>query len=148
METYKVLLRENTVYKNNTNYTAYFYVADQKKWMLIASFSRPATKTYLKKVHSFLENFDPETGYLSRKAFYQNQWIKTNNGDWKPLTKMIFTGDATANKGYRLDYAGGEENGKFYLRNCGFFNNNAALKTIFFHSTPTKIPDVDLSALQ
>lgn len=147
-ETYKFLLRAQPVENNYTNYTAYFYAADQKKWLLIASFSRPATNTYLKKLHSFLENFDPETGYISRKVFYQNQWIKTNTGDWQPLTKMIFTGDATANKGYRLDYDGGEENGKFYLRNCGFFNNNAALKTIFFHLPSAKIPNVDLSALQ
>ena len=147
-ETYKFLIRAKPDENNSTVYTAFFFDPEQQKWLLIASFKRPATNTYLTKLHSFLENFDPLTGYITRKAWYQNQWVVTKEGKWKPITKMRFTGDATANKGYRLDYGGGEENGKFYLRNCGFFNDNVVLKTTFSHITPTKKPDIDLSSLQ
>jgi hypothetical protein len=77
-ETYKFLIHAQPVENNYTNYTAYFFDVEKKQWLLLASFSRPATHTYLTKLHSFLENFEPETGYITRKAYYHNQWIKNN----------------------------------------------------------------------
>lgn len=147
-ETCKFLIHAKPVENDYTTYTAYFYIAEKKKWMLIASFSRPETNTYLKKLHSFLENFEPETGLITRKAWYHNQWVRTKAGEWKPLKKMLFTGDATANIGYRLDYGAGAENGKFYLRNCGFFNDNTMLKTKFSIPSPAKKPEIDLLSLE
>lgn len=153
-ETYKFLIQAKPAENHHTTYTAYFYAPEKKsggsggKWLLIASFSRPETNTYLKKLHSFLENFEPETGCNARKAYYHNQWVVTKNGEWKPVTNMFFTGDATANIGYRLDYAGGAEDGKFYLRNCGFFNDNTILKTKFSVSSSGKKPELDLLGLE
>ena len=146
--TYKFLLHGQPTDNQHTTYTAYFFAPELNKWMLIASFSRPATNTWLTRLHSFLENFDPSTGHISRKAFYQNQWTKDKNGDWKAISKMMFTGDATANKGYRLDYAGGEDNGRFFLRNCGFFNDNTMLRSKFEHPVPVKPPVIDFSSLE
>jgi len=146
-ETCKFLLRAKPVADNYTNYTAYFYAAAESKWMLIASFNRPATSTYLKRLHSFLENFDPATGYLTRKAWYHNQWVCTSTGEWRQLTKARFTGDATAQKEYRVDYAGGQENGKFFLQNCGFFNNRITLRTEFVTAATQPKPIIDFSKL-
>jgi hypothetical protein len=147
-QTCKFLLHAQPDTDQYTTYTAYFYAPTEQKWLLIASFKRPHTNTYLTRLHSFLENFDPLMGNMVRKAFYQNQWVRTKSGEWIPLSKMTFTGDATAQKGYRVDYGGGEENGAFFLRNGGFFNDNTALKTVFTHEPGTTKPDVDLSALQ
>jgi hypothetical protein len=147
-ETYKFLIHAKPAENNYTNYTAWFYAPEKKSWLMIASFSRPETNTYLKKLHSFLENFEPETGLITRKAWYHNQWVFTKGGDWKPITNMLFTGDATANIGYRLDYSGGVEDGKFYLRNCGFFNDNTILKTKFSVPAPVKKPEIDLLMLE
>ena len=147
-QSYKFLLQAKPVKNNYTTYTAFFYAPDKKKWLLIASFSRPATSTYLTNLHSFLENFEPETGFISRKALYHNQWVRTKAGNWIAITNMLFTGDATANKNYRLDYSGGEENGKFFLRNCGFFNDNTKLKTRFSIPAPLIKPEIDLSTLK
>ncbi|TWI81338.1 uncharacterized protein DUF5077 [Lacibacter cauensis] len=146
-ETCKFLLRAKPVADNYTNYTAYFYAADAKKWLLIASFNRPATSTYLKRLHSFLENFEPNTGYLTRKAWYHNQWVCTSTGEWKQLTKARFTGDATAQKEYRVDYAGGQENGKFFLQNCGFFNNRTTLRSEFVTRATAQQPVIDFTKL-
>lgn len=146
-EACKFLLHAKPVADNYTNYTAYFYAAAENKWMLIASFNRPATTTYLKRLHSFLENFDPATGYITRKAWYHNQWVCTSTGEWKQLTKARFTGDATAQKEYRVDYAGGEENGKFFLQNCGFFNNRTTLRTEFVTATTQQKPIINFSGL-
>jgi len=146
--TCKFLLHAKPTANDYTNYTAWFYAPEKRQWLLIASFSRPQTTTYLKRLHSFLENFEPETGFITRKAFYKNQWVKTKAGEWKPVTAMQFTGDATANIGYRLDYYGGVENGKFYLRNCGFFDDNTELKTRFSVPSAGKEPVIDFYALE
>ena len=46
--TYKFLLRGAPQNNNTTTYTAYFYASELDKWLLIASFNRPQTNTYLK----------------------------------------------------------------------------------------------------
>lgn len=145
--TYKFLLQAKPVENNYTRYTAYFYATDLKKWLLIASFNRPATHTYLTRLHSFLENFEPVTGNRTRKAFYHNQWIKTNSGKWKALNSAVFTADATARKGFRLDYSGGVNNNQFYLRNAGFFNNRTAIQSKFNVNPSAKTPVIDLKKL-
>lgn len=122
-DTCRFLLRAKKLENNYTNYTAWFYLPKDKHWKLIASFSRPYTSTHLKRLHSFLENFNPSTGNVTRKAIYRNQWARTTDGKWYSIKNASFTYDATARKQYRLDYAGGTENGNFYLQNCGFFNN-------------------------
>ena len=146
--TYLFLLHAQPVANDHTIFTAYFFTPESGKWNLIASFSRPATNTYLKHLHSFLENFEPSTGFITRKAYYGNQWVVHKDGQWKPLTKMMFTGDATAQKGYRLDYSGGEENNLFFLRNCGFFDDNTKLRSQFEHKPSQTPPSVDLGSLE
>jgi hypothetical protein len=147
-DTCKFLLRAAPAENNYTNYTAYFYDYNKKQWLLIASFSRPATHTYLKRLHSFLENFSPNTGYINRKAFYQNQWVKTKAGEWKPIHRMTLTADATAGKKYRMDYGGGVQNGKFYMENCGFFNEPASLKKTYEVALPSATPEINWEALK
>ena len=145
-ETYRFLLRGAPTKNTYTNYTAWFYADNQ--WRLIASFSRPATNTYLTRLYSFLENFVPETGNITRQAYYQNQWARTKNGEWKSVTNAKFTYDNTAKQNYRLDYSGGAENGKFYLRNGGFFNDNTAYQSVFSHSVNGSMPNINLSKLE
>ena len=145
--TYKFLLHGAPDGADHTTYTAYFYAPENDKWMLIASFKRPKTNTYLKRLHSFLENFSPEQGYLPRKVLFNNQWIKDAQGDWIELNRARFTGDNTAAKAYRLDYAGGVINSAFYLRNGGFFNDRTKLNTWFERPLSGKKPDIDFKAL-
>lgn len=145
-ETYRFLLKAEPVKNNYTNYTAWFFA--DGNWRLIASFSRPTTQTYLKRLHSFLENFIPETGNITRKAFYQNQWARTKNGEWKPITNATFTYDNTAKQNYRIDYKGGVENGKFFLQNCGFFNESTPYQSVFSHPVNSSAPKIDLAKLE
>src|SRR5574338_19464 len=65
--TYGFLLHAQPVKDDHTIFTAYFFTPESGKWNLIASFSRPATHTYLTHLHSFLENFEPSTGNITRK---------------------------------------------------------------------------------
>lgn len=146
---YPFLMRVRPDGKGNTEYTAYFYASDEKRWRLIASFSRPKTDTWYKRPHSFLENFSPEMGYLTRMAYYGNQWARSKEGNWTELTDAVFTYDATAAAGVRSDYQGGEKMRRgFFLRMGGFFNESTALHTVFTRPLKERIPEIDFNELQ
>lgn len=145
--TYKFLLQGKPVEENYTQYTAYFYAPEENKWRLIASFKRPKTSTYLQHLHSFLENFVPETGNTSRMALYSNQWVRDANGKWTELSKAKLTGDQTARKNFRKDYAGGLNGGNFFLKNCGFFNDFVPLDQQFVRPLVGKQPVIDFAKL-
>jgi len=145
--TYGFLLKGAPTENNSTDYTAYFYAPEVGKWELIASFRRPKTTTYLQRPHSFLENFIPANGNIPRMAFYTNQWVCNTTGKWFELKKARFTADATARKEARLDYSGGIENGGFFLKNCGFFNEKTELDTWFARSESGKKPIIDFLTL-
>jgi len=145
--TYKFLLHGKPGNDSTTTYTAYFFTPETNSWRLIASFKRPITQTYLKRFHSFLENFSPEQGDKSRMGTYNNQWICDDKGNWIELTKARFTTDNTGMKGYRMDFAGGVINGSFYLKDGGFFNNYTVPKTIFSRPATGKKPAIDFSKL-
>lgn len=145
--TYKFLLKGIPVENGKTDYTAYFFDPELNKWMLIASFRRPKTTTYLTSLYSFLENFIPNAGANSRMALYSNQWIRDTNGLWHEINKMRFGADATAKKRARLDYQGGIDGSNFFLRNCGFFSDNTVIDSRFERPSIGIAPDIDIAAL-
>lgn len=145
--TYRFLLHAVPGPDSTTTYTAYFFAPEEKAWHLVASFRRPHTYTYLKRLHSFLENFEPEQGKVERRVLFTNQWICDTQGNWTELTKARFTGDNTAVKGFRKDYGGGLQGSAFYLRNCGFFTDYTPLLTWFEHPPSGTPPVVDFTTL-
>lgn len=145
--TYKFLTRIYPDGQNNTIYTSWFFAPEQGSWRLIASFKRPKTNTYVQRPHSFLENFNTETGYKGRKGLYGNQWIADTNGNWTELTQARFTGDATASAQSRMDFAGGVENNRFFLRNCGFFPRYITLNTTFSRNAGGQAPVINFNTL-
>lgn len=146
-ETQKFLLRVAPDGEAHTIYTAYFFDNEKDNWRLIASFRRPKLATYLKRPHSFLENFNPDMGNIERKVYFGNQWIRDTKGEWHELTKATFTADNTARAGYRKDYSGGASNQQFFLRNCGFFNDYTSYNQPFERKPTGKKPQVNLSQL-
>jgi hypothetical protein len=145
--TYGFLLKGVPDNNNNTTYTAWFHDPEQDKWVLIASFKRPKTNKHLTRLHSFLENFNPEQGDKERKVLFSNQWIRDTKGRWITLNKAGFTYDNTAAQGYRKDYAGGVEGNHFFLKNCGFFNQYTSYKSIFTRTASNKHPEIDFEKL-
>lgn len=149
--TYRFLLKVHPSkgIKGSTDYTAYFYAPEVGKWKLIASFRRPKTDTFLKRPHSFLENFSPRMGQVGLMAIYGNQWLRGTDGKWHELTKARFTADATAHKKSRMDYAGGvSSDGKsFFMKNCGFFSPEVPFNQFFEREATDKTPEVDFERL-
>ena len=135
--------------QGNTIYTAYFFDNAKNKWSLVASFRRPNTSTWYTHAYSFLENFDPVMGYINRKAYYDNQWARTTDGRWIPITKARFTCDATGRQKMRQDYTGGLEGKQFFLSMGGFFDEYMTHGTYFERtSNTTEAPDIDFSTLE
>ena len=116
---------------------------------MVASFLRPQTDTWYTHAHSFLENFNPEQGYLSRKVLFGNQWARSTEGKWTRITEATFTHDATAKAKVRLDHQGGETtDNRFYLKMGGFFNESVRMGTKL-HCQPTgTAPEIDWQTLQ
>lgn len=148
--TYKFLTQIKPDGKGCTIYTSYFFASDENRWRLIASFLRPQTDVYYTRAHSFLENFIPEQGYLSRQVYFGNQWYKTKDGRWISNNSASFSHDATAKAGVRLDYQGGydKSNNSFYLRNCGFFSQSTKFGTIFQRNEESDHPEIDFVNLE
>ncbi|MCB0279521.1 MAG: DUF3472 domain-containing protein [Calditrichaeota bacterium] len=130
----------------NTDYICYFFDPEVNEWQLIAQFKRPKTNTYLTHLYSFLENFIPFQGVFARKGYYQNQWVYAN-GKWQEINSAKFTADNTARKGYRLDYSGGVEGKRFYLKNCGFTSDTVEMNSVFERQETTEAPRIDFSSL-
>jgi hypothetical protein len=133
--------------KGNTIYSAYFKDPENQTWLFIARFLRPQTNTWLKRPHSFLENFIADNGYLNREVQYQNQWVADENGQWYPLQKATFTGDDIAGRQYRADADGGVKGAHYFLTNGGFFNTNTTLNTKFYVEVPKISPSIDFKVL-
>ncbi|WP_237587051.1 DUF3472 domain-containing protein [Pontibacter russatus] len=145
--TYRFLLRGAPTGQNTTVYTAYFFAPEEDSWMLIASFERPQTSSYLRRTHSFLENFIPDYGNEEREVLFSNQWARDTEGNWVELNEALFTGDNTASVNFRMDYGGGLKGASFYLRNCGFFSDYTPLRTRFERPKLGKAPQIDWQGL-
>ncbi len=145
--TYQFLLKGKPRKDGYTEYTAWFKGPELADWKLIACFKRPKTQTWLTRSHSFLENFYPDKGANKRKAYYNNQWVRDNKGQWYEMTEAKFTADATARKESRMDYAGGVEDGKFFMQNCGFFNDNTLIDSYHKRPASDNVPQINLDRL-
>lgn len=144
---YKFLLKGEPAGTNATDYTAWMFAPEAGKWELMASFRQPKAATYLKHLHSFLENFYPDTGYLSRGAYYSNQWVYSTDHQWREITEFQFSVDATGHKKSRLDFTGGADGSRFFLKNCGFFDADVKPGTRFTRKPTGHPPAIDFSKL-
>ena len=145
--TYSFLTEVKPDGPSHTIYTSWFSDKAADEWRLIASFRRPKTTTHLRRLHSFLENFNPAYGHISRRAFYGNVWVRDTVGVWHECSKARFSVDATGRGGHRLDFTGGAEGERFFLRNCGFFSETGKPGDSFTRRSSAEQPKIDLDAL-
>lgn len=146
--TYRFLTKVEPDGNGNTVYTSWFGDKANGEWKLIASFRRPKTDTHLQGFHSFLESFSPAHGFIGRRAFYGNVRVRDVEGKWHECRRARFSVDATGRGRHRLDFTGGADGKRFFLRNCGFFNETGRPgETFSREATGTSERDVDLDAL-
>ena len=148
-QTYRFLCRIRPVENNKTEFTSYFFFPESGKWELLCSFLRPETQTWFKGAYSFLESFLDVNGHKYRRVHFSNQWAVTKSGRWVPIDRMRLTGDMTARNAWRQDYGGGVIDNHFFLNNCGFFDKNDVLDTIFTVDKEKMVkPEIDLEKLK
>lgn len=145
--TYKFLTQGKPDGSGGTTYSSWFYAPEAGAWQFMATWKRPNTVTYLTRLHSFLENFIDTQGWLGRSVNFNNQWARSTTGTWTELTGARFTADATARNGQRKDYAGGVANGKFFLKNGGFFAGFVNFDTNFTRPATGQQPVIDFDHL-
>ena len=126
-----------------TSYAGYFYVPEWQKWKLIACFKAPKDGKTLDGLYSFSENFVGTNGQQMRKAFFGNQWVRRQNGEWKELTQSSFSYDATGKAGDRIDYGGGATDTTFYLWHGGFAAGTAKYGDVFNRKATGNKPQID-----
>jgi hypothetical protein len=143
---YKFLNRVRPIDGNYSEYTAYFFAPETGTWKLIAQWKRPKIQTYYTGAYSFVENFNKDMGYLTRKAYYRNQWVYTSSGQWVELVDGRFSVDATGRPGWRKDFKGGTDGNGFFLQNCGFFDDFVNPDTPFQRTAGSQ-PVVDFDSL-
>jgi hypothetical protein len=146
-KTYRFLTQAWPDGAGSTLYSAWFFAPEAGSWRFIATWKRPNTSTYLVGCYSFLENFLDFKGYLGRKALYGNQWSRSAAGVWTESTRGRFTGDDTANKQQRMDFAGGLQDGQFFLKNGGFFADSVPVNQEFLRPSTGRKPAVDVALL-
>lgn len=146
--TYRFLTQVKPNGDGSTNYTSWFGDKQADEWRLIASFRRPRTDTHLKGFHSFLENFNPQTGHITRRGQHQNVWVCDTKGKWHEVLSARFSVDATGGGGHRLDFVGGAKDKAFYLQNCGFFAESEKPGAVFKrNSSEVDRPQIKLDQL-
>ncbi len=144
--TYKMLVTALTdSASQTTTYTGYFFLPEQQKWKLIASFRAPKDGMPLRNLYSFNENFVGVNGQMQRYAYFGNQWGQKENGTWIELNESTFSYDATGKAGDRIDYGGGVEGGMFYLWNGGFKQSTAHLDDHFERPAKNNKPIIDFT---
>ena len=144
--TYRFLLHAARVDSATVDYSAWFYDSVKGEWQYMSTLRRPKTKVLITGLHSFLENFDPTQGNKTRKAYYHNAWARTADGVWRPLQKAFLTCDDTGNRGRRLDFNGGVEQGRFFLTNGGYFDRPEEVgRFLSADDDAYTMPDIDLT---
>lgn len=144
-ETYKFLVTAvvDTV-AVTTTYAAYFFLPETQKWKFIACFKAPKDAKQLNHLYSFIEDFEGNNGQLNRSAYFGNQWVRKENGEWKEITDARFSIDAEAKAGNRIDYGGGAESNQFYLWQGGYGTANAKFGDEFRRTASGTKPVIDL----
>jgi Domain of unknown function (DUF3472) len=79
-----------------TAFAGYFWVAKEKRWQHLATFSTLAGGKRLRGYYSFVEDFrrNRVSATKVRKARFGNGWVLTTKGKWQRLTKATFTADS------------------------------------------------------
>ena len=144
-ETYKFVVTATVdSASNSTSYAGYIFIPELQKWKFIACFKAPKDGKSLRRMYSFVENFDGSNGQLYRKAYFGNQWIRRESGEWKELTHATFSYDATGKAGDRIDYGGGADSTKFYLWNGGFKTTQTKFGDAYTRTATNQKPAIDL----
>ena len=125
--TYKFVVAAK-VEGEKTVFSGYFYVPEQNRWQLMATFRTKTGGAPLKGYYSFIEDFrrDGKSAEQIRRARFGDGWIKNMNGDWIALNRARFTADGNT----QLHINAAVSGNSFTLQNGGTTRNITPLNSI------------------
>lgn len=121
-ETYRFLVTAKPDGDDRTAYSGYFFVPEEKAWKHLVTFSTLTEKNeQLRGYYSFIEDFrrNKISTTKVRRAEFTNGWIKSADGEWRPLSKARFTADSNP----VLNIDAGARGTKFFLATGGEIEN-------------------------
>ena len=145
-EVQRFVVTAQPVEETFTIYSGYWFHPEDRQWMLISSWKAPQEGGWLKRPHSFSENFGGSNGHLLRKARYGNQWVRTPAGQWVELTTATFSHDPTG-RSDRFDRFMGTEAGQFFLSHGGFSEGFTKFGEAFARPATGQSPELALPEL-
>jgi hypothetical protein len=126
-ETYRLMVtaKKSDKFVNRTEYTSHFFVPETKTWKKLVTFSTITKGRTLFGHYAFVEDFrrNRVSATKVRKAVFGNGWLKSNSGEWSPLTTARFTADA--NPVTNID--AGPLDGRFFLATGGKTENKTTV---------------------
>ncbi len=119
-DTYRFLVTAK-VNGRRTEYAAFFYITEDKRWKHLATFSTITGGTKLGGYYSFVEDFkrDRVSTTKPRRARFGNAWIKTPDDKWKAITEARFSADRNPSTNINA----GAMEGRFFLVTGGETKN-------------------------
>ena len=129
-----------------TIYSGYYFDPAQDQWRLVSSWRAPKDGAWLRRLHSFSENFGGSNGHLRRRALYGNQWVRFRDGTWAEVTEASFSHDQTGRED-RRDRFMGVEHGQFFLSHGGFVAGFTKFGERFHRVPSARPPVIDLTKL-
>lgn len=106
---------------DRTAFTGYLYVAREKRWQQMATFSTLAGGRPIRGCYSFVEDFRRNriSTTKARAAEFGNAWVKTTDGQWHALDRARFTADSNPSTNINA----GVRDGRFFLATGGETKN-------------------------
>ena len=115
--------------ESRTEYAAWFFHPEEKRWKNLATFSTLARGDLLAGHYSFVEDFrrDKRSATQVRSASFGRGWTRTKAGKWQELIQAKFTADS--NPALNINAGVKEKENLFFLTTGGETKNTAALNT-------------------
>lgn len=126
---------------NSSTYTGYFFMPEIQKWKFIACFKLQNNTKPLNNLYSSLGNSSEKSREFENKVYFGNQWMRTENGQWKELTASVFSSYDGADESAK--YEAGSIRNTFYLQNNQ--STNTAIKNVqLLREKSSERPVIDL----
>ncbi len=119
-DTYRFLVTAK-VNGERSEYAAFLYLNEDRKWKHLATFSTLTGGKKLSGYYSFVEDFkrDRVSTTKPRRARFGNTWIKTPDDKWQAITQARFSADRNP----VTNINAGAREGRFYLVTGGETKN-------------------------
>lgn len=129
---------------DRTIFMGYFFHPEARRWTLISAWSAPKDGGYLRGLYSFIEDYWGSYGHVRRGASFGNAWVRSAQGEWKPVTQARLTNN---NYPGRTDYGAALLDNRFMMYTGGYVPNPAPLRNLVAQPGTTP-PEIDFASLE